>query len=58
MRSWWLKMKVYIKKIIDFRGKDYDYRLFFKDEYGNLYGGIRSFKTWADALKFGKDSLK
>lgn len=46
-------MKPYIKKIIDFRGNGYDYRLFFKDEYGNLYGGARAFKTWIDALKFG-----
>lgn len=40
-------MKPYIKKI------DSKYRLFFKDEYGNLYGGIKSFTKWSDALKFG-----
>lgn len=44
-------MKPYIKRILGKKG--YDYRLFFVDEYGNLYGGIRSFKTWQGALKFG-----
>lgn len=33
--------------------KRLDYRLFFIDQYGNLYGGIRSFKTWYEALHFG-----
>lgn len=40
-------MKPYIKKL------DNKYRLFFVDNYGNLYGGIRSFKTWIEALKYG-----
>lgn len=51
-------MKPYIKKLTCKKG--YDYRLFFIDKYGNLYGGIRSFKTWRDALKFAltyKDEL-
>lgn len=44
-------MKPYIRKYCNLKG--YDYRLFFIDEYGNLYGGTRSFKTWVEALHFG-----
>jgi hypothetical protein len=40
-------MKPYIKKI------DSKYRVFFIDTYGNLYGGVKSFKTWKQALDFG-----
>lgn len=40
-------MKPYIKKL------DSKYLLFFKDEYGNLYGGIRSFTSWNKALRYG-----
>ena len=49
-------MKPYIKKLSGARGGDY--RLFFVDDYGNLYGGIRSFKTWKECLDFGLESLK
>lgn len=48
-------MKPYVKKLTNPKG---DYRLFFKDQYGNLYGGIKSFKTWEACLKYGIKHLK
>jgi hypothetical protein len=40
-------MKPYIQKI------GLRYRLFFKDSYGNLFEGVKSFKTWKEALNEG-----
>lgn len=50
-------MKPYIRKLINIKKNGYDYRLFFKDEYGNLYGGIQSFLSWQDALQYGLKHL-
>ncbi len=40
-------MKPYIKKL------DNKYRVFFIDQYDNLYGGFHSFTSWNKALQYG-----
>lgn len=51
------KMKPYVRKLVSLKRDGLDYRLFFKDEHGNLYGGIMSFKSWLECLKFGLNHI-